>query len=341
MEDISTIRSRFDEEIKTAESLESVENLKVKYLGRKSGILTSVFAKLVHLSVEEKRELGPKLNDIKKHVEAEIEKKLRQLSRTSINLDTSIPPIRESLGNLHPITKIQQEMEDIFRLLGFFVEDVPHIESDWYNFESVNMPELHSARDMQDTFYLNLPHPKSKKGKEILLRTHISTIQARTLEKYKPPFASISVGKVFRNESTDASHEHTYEELEGLYVGENVTFAQMSWTLDYVLKQLFGTNIKTRLVPSYFPFTEPSAEMGISCLICSGKGCSVCKQTGWVEILGCGMIHQNVFVNSGYKRNEFSGFAFGMGVSRLALMKYGVPDIRYFSENNLKFLQQF
>jgi phenylalanyl-tRNA synthetase alpha chain len=225
--------------------------------------------------------------------------------------------------------------------IGFDVEHGPEIDTDFYNFESLNVPEHHPARDMQDTFYVDAPVPKGELGKSVLLRTQISNMQVRYLKDNTPPFSVVMPGRVYRNEALDASHEHTYQYMEGMAVGPNVTYANMAWTLDYALKCVFGADVRTKLLPSYFPFVEPGAEMAISCLVCKGKGCPVCKHTGWVEILGCGMINQKVFQYAGYAPGELQGFAFGFGLSRLALMKYSIPDIRMLAENDLRFLRQF
>lgn len=338
MIDTNSIKKEFETD--TASSFD-IEQIKNKYLGRRNGLVTKAFEQLALLNGEDKKLAGKQLNELKITIEAKLQASAGSSAPQEQAVDLTLPPLTKQVGHLHPLTQTEKELEEIFKSIGFSVEFLPEIETDWYNFGSLNMPKLHPARDMQDTFYVNknsLPEPPKE---DVVLRTHISTVQSRSLEKYKPPFAKISFGRVYRNEATDASHEHTYNEIEGLVVGPDVNFATMIWTLDYVMKNFFGKNIKTRLVPSYFPFTEPSAEMGISCLNCGGKGCPVCKQTGWVELLGCGMTHQNVYQNMGYKKGELQGFAFGMGSSRLALMKHRVTDIRLFAENDLQFLEQF
>jgi phenylalanyl-tRNA synthetase alpha chain len=256
----------------------------------------------------------------------------------------SVPAFSSNPGSLHPISLFQRQIEQVFLGLGFDIELSPEIDSEFYNFDSLNMPDTHPARDSQDTFYLDLETPEKirrRQGERMLLRTQISNMQVRYMENHTPPFSIVVPGRVYRNEALDASHEHSYQYMEGVVVGPGVNFAQMAWTLDYAMKGIFGDSVKTKLLPSYFPFVEPGAELAISCLVCGGKGCPVCKQTGWVEILGCGMIHKHVFKSAGYPPGKYQGFAFGFGISRLTLMKYAIPDIRFFAENDLRFLKQF
>ena len=339
---IHELQRMFAQELAKVQDQAAAELLRIKYLGRKDGLLTNLFQEFTSLPVELKRQVGPLMNALKAEIEEQIAKLFATFAEhQNTAVDMTVPGLAQLTGGLHPITMLQHEIVDIFSGLGFDTELGPEIESDYYNFEALNIPPDHPARDMQDTFYLDLKHPKNHPGDNIILRTHISNMQVRYMEKNKPPFAVILPGRVYRNEALDASHEHTYQYLEGFVVGERITFAQMSWTLDYVMKQIFGAEVKTKLLPSYFPFVEPGAEMAISCLVCKGAGCSVCKHTGWVEILGCGMIHQCVFEYAGYKQGQYTGFAFGFGMSRIALMKYGVPDIRMFAENDLRFLRQF
>ncbi len=339
---IQEIKQQLEHDIKAAKDAAALEEVRIKYLGRKDGIITRMFEELKTWSLEQKKEHGSALNDLKKFAEGSLLSAAGKTSSSeSGSADLSLPGIDPQRGTLHPVTLIQKEIEQVFFGLGFDIQLGPEIDSDFYNFEALNIPEDHPARDMQDTFYLNIEHPKNHPGKNILLRTHISNMQVRYMQKNKPPYAVILPGRVYRNEALDASHEHTYQYMEGFVVGENINYANMAWTLDYAMKEIFGKDIKTKLLPSYFPFVEPGAEMAISCLICRGKGCSVCKQTGWVEILGCGMIHQKVFEYAGYKKGQFSGFAFGFGLSRLAMMRYGISDIRLFAQNDLRFLKQF
>ena len=336
---ISELRESFNAELSSGANL---RELRTRYLGRKSGAITELYALLVSAPIEEKKRLGPALNSLREHVEKCLVQAESAAEKSVGNdADLTIPALEQSTGHLHPITRLQQEIVNAFVSIGFDVEHGPEIDTDFYNFESLNVPEHHPARDMQDTFYLDMPVPKGEIGKQVLLRTQISNMQVRYLREHRPPFSVVMPGRVFRNEALDASHEHTYQYMEGMAVGKDVTYSSMAWALDYALKALFGPDVRTKLLPSYFPFVEPGAEMAISCLVCKGKGCSVCKQTGWVEILGCGMIHQKVFGYAGYKPGELQGFAFGFGLSRLTLMKYSIPDIRMFAENDLRFLKQF
>ncbi|MDB4940201.1 MAG: Phenylalanine--tRNA ligase alpha subunit [Candidatus Doudnabacteria bacterium] len=341
LDTLKKLQNEFEHDLSNIADGSSLQNIKTKYLGRKEGLITLLFEDLKNWSIEKKKEFGGSLNELKRKIEETLAEKEKTLTEKNVFVDLSIPAIKPEVGHMHPISQLQKEIEDIFFGLGFDVQLGPEIESDYYNFEALNIPEDHPARDMQDTFYMDIEHPKKHPGKNIVLRTHISNMQVRYMEKHKPPFSVVLPGRVFRNESLDASHEHTYQYMEGFVVGKNVSYANMAWTLDYVMKEVFGKDVQTKLLPSYFPFVEPAAEGFISCLVCKGKGCSVCKQTGWVEVFGCGMIHQKVLAASGYKQGEYTGFAFGFGLSRLALMKYSIPDIRLFAENDLRFLNQF
>jgi phenylalanyl-tRNA synthetase alpha chain len=329
MLDIAKIKIDFESDLAAKMPPETLRN---KYLGRKGGILTLAFQELVKLPIAQKQTAGRQLNALRQHIETQTSGLLNASLRKISNIDLTYPPLEKQIGHLHPMTLVEKELEDIFTNLGFSVEFGFEIESDWYNFTALNFPENHPARDMQDTFFLAGQENKPQKEK-LLMRTHTSPMQARYMEKHKPPFAIIVPGTCYRNEATDATHEHTFGQLEGLVVGENVTFAQMIWTLDYAMKKFFGSDIKTKLLPTFFPFVEPGAELAIS----SPKF----KNGAWVELFGCGMVHQNVFEAAGYLRNKYQGFAFGFGTSRFALMKYGIPDVRMLRENNLNFLKQF
>ena len=346
IEQPDNIKQQFIEDLAKASALISESNLqelRISYLGRKNGKVTLLFDQLLELPVEEKRIYGPALHELKQYIESKLINAERTLQATleHQDIDLTLTPQAKSYGHLHPITLVQKEIEQIFLELGFSIELGPEIDTDFYNFEALNIPELHPARDMQDTFYIEEHVPAGERGKNLLLRTHISNMQVRYMETHKPPYSVILPGRVFRNEALDASHEHTYQYIEGMVVGNSANFSTMSWTLDTVFKKLFGKDVEIKLRPSYFPFVEPGAEMAISCLVCNGKGCSVCKHTGWVEILGCGMIHKKVFAAAGIKKSDIKGFAFGFGLSRIALMKYSIPDIRLFAENDLRFLKQF
>lgn len=329
MIDIKKIQQQFASELSKATAPAALEELKIKYLGRKQGLIVNALAELVSLSVDQKRKLGPELNALRQNIEAALEEKLESLSSDASSVDVTMNGSKPALGHLHPLTQTQEELEDVFRGLGFSVVYGPEVETDWYNFTALNVPEHHPARDMQDTFYVEGKH----KNQQLLLRTQTSAMQVRFMQQHKPPFAIIVPGRVFRNEATDITHEHTFLQMEGLVVGPDISYANMVWTLDHALKQFFGNEAKIKLLPSYFPFVEPGAEVALSHpKFHNGR---------WVEILGCGMVHQNVFEAAGYKRGELQGFAFGFGLTRFALMKYGITDIRLFAENNLQFLEQF
>lgn len=328
MDIIEEIKNSFDQDLNfTLKS--NPESLKIKYLGRKSGVLNQAFDKLAKTDLEIKKTLGKRLNELKNNY---IEPKIALLSKQSFGemtqADLTLPPLLKEIGHLHPLTQVQKQLEDIFHSLGFAVVYGPEIENDWYNFTSLNFPENHPARDMQDTFFI-----KSPKKENLVMRTHTSPMQVRFMEKHKPPFAIVVPGTVYRNEATDATHEHTIEQIEGLVVGENINFANMVWTIDQMIKNIFGKEAKTRIAPSYFPFVEPGAEVLMSS--------PHFKNGQWIEMGGCGMVHQNVFRFSGYKKNVYQGFAFGFGSIRFPLMKHGIPDIRLLHENNLEFLKQF
>lgn len=320
--------SEFKVELENCSDVEKIQDLKVKYLGRKQGILTTALAKLGQMTVEEKRKEGPILNELRSRIADLLSQKQEKLESKTTPIDFSLPEEKIALGSLHPLTLAQNELEDIFTSLGFQVHSGPEVESDWYNFTALNIPEDHPARDTQDTFYI-----KSHGAEPLVLRTHTSAAQVRFMKQNKPPFSIVIPGRVYRNEATDATHEHTFTQMEGLVVGKNITYANMVWTINHALKEFFGEEVKTKLVPSYFQFVEPGAEMAIS----SPKF----KNGSWVEILGCGMVNQEVFKSAGYKEGEYQGFAFGFGLTRFALMKYGIPDIRMLAENDLRFLKQF
>lgn len=333
LKNIHALKQEFDNSLKHVTNQQDLENLKLKFLGRKNGLLTEQLSKLSSFSIEEKRQLGPELNSLRNHIEQSVEMFSSRFSASQDQIDITLPKASKSYGHLHPLTQVQEELEDIFHSLGFTTEFGPEVESDWYNFTALNMPEFHPARDMQDTFYLTQTTQRNKIVEKLVMRTQTSPMQIRFMETHKPPFALLVPGRVFRNEATDITHEHTFSQMEGLVVGENISYSNMMWTLEYALKKFFGSEAKIKFLPSYFPFVEPGAEVAISHPnFHNGK---------WVEILGCGMVHQKVFESSGYKKNQYQGFAFGFGITRFALMKYGIPDIRLLAENNLQFLNQF
>ncbi|MBS1531191.1 MAG: phenylalanine--tRNA ligase subunit alpha [Bacteroidetes bacterium] len=333
---------QYSAEIQAAKpaNADELETFRIKYLGTK-GIIKDLFEEFKSVSPEEKRVLGKVLNEFKQATEAKYhELKERQESRIKSqdnDMDLTLPGDGFALGSRHPLSLTRIEIIDIFKRLGFVVAEGPEIEDDWHNFSALNFPEEHPARDMQDTFFI-----KKNNGKDdIALRTHTSSVQVRMMESGKPPFRAIMPGRVYRNEAISARAHCFFHQVEGLYVDENVSFADLKQTLYHFVQELYGEGTKVRFRPSYFPFTEPSAEMDISCTICGGAGCSMCKHTGWVEILGCGMVDPNVLENCGIDSKKYTGFAFGMGIERITNLKYVIRDLRLFSENDVRFLKQF
>jgi phenylalanyl-tRNA synthetase alpha chain len=314
-----------------------VESFRLKYLSRK-GIIPQLFDDLKALSPEKKKETGKPLNELKQLAEARLKDWTESICngqpKGSEGIDLSLPPVPNTLGSLHPLNLTRYRIIEIFERLGFNVADGPEIEDDWHNFSALNFPENHPAREMQDTFFIS-------KNPDILLRTHTSNVQIRLMEKKKPPIRAIMPGRVYRNEAISARAHCFFHQVEGLYVDRNVGFADLKQTLYHFSKEMFGKDTKIRLRPSFFPFTEPSAEIDISCFICHGAGCNICKHSGWVEIAGSGMVHPNVLRNSGVDPEEYTGFAFGMGIERVTMLRYGIDDLRLFSENDIRFLKQF
>ncbi len=325
-------------EIESAEvkDKDALEKFRIQYLGSK-GIIKKFFSSIKEVDPSDRKAYGQLVNDIKAKAEAKHQSSLQQPetgSSRSEDIDLSLPAEPHPLGSRHPIAIMNKKIIDIFKRIGFIVEEGPEIENDWYNFTALNIPKDHPARDMQDTFFI-------QRNPDILLRTHTSNTQIRVMENSKPPIRIICPGRVYRNETVDAGHHTTFHQIEGLYVDENVSFADLKQTLYFFAQKIFGKETKMRLRPSYFPFTEPSAEMDIICLICKGKGCSVCKQTGWVEILGCGMVDPAVLDNCKIDSNKYTGYAFGLGIERIVMLKYRINDIRLFFENDIRFLKQF
>lgn len=316
---------------------QELEAYRIKYLSRK-GLIPELFEELKKVPADQKREVGQALNQLKNLAEGRLKELTASLEGSTNGqaqkLDLTLPVNQHAIGNQHPISLTRYRIIQIFERLGFNVSDGPEIETDWYNFTALNFPENHPAREMQDTFFI-------EKNPDVLLRTHTSNVQIRLLEKQKPPVRSIMPGRVYRNEAISARAHCFFHQVEGLYVDRNVGFADLKQTLYHFAKEMFGADTKIRLRPSYFPFTEPSAEIDISCFICHGKGCNVCKHSGWVEIAGSGMVHPNVLKNSGVDPQEFTGFAFGMGIERITMLRYGINDLRLFSENDVRFLRQF
>ncbi len=315
---------------------EEIENFRIKFLSKK-GHITELFDEFKKIPSEEKREVGKILNELKNQASAKIKFLKKNLKDKSSKEKKEFDLSLEStnfIGSRHPVSIIQNEILNIFNRLGFTVSDGPEIEDDWHVFSSLNFPKEHPARDMQDTFFI-------EKNPDILLRTHTSSVQSRMMENNKPPIRTVSPGRVFRNEAISARSHCIFHQLEGLYIAEDVSFADLKQTLLYFAKEFFGEKTEIRLRPSYFPFTEPSAEVDVTCSICEGKGCNVCKYTGWLEILGCGMVDPNVLENCKIDSEKYTGFAFGMGIERIAMLKYQIKDIRLLFENDIRFLKQF
>ncbi len=326
--------------ISTAQSEKELEDLRVKFLGRK-GEITMILRQIGKLSAEKKPIVGAKANEVRDWLETLIEDRLLRFKRSSFEeklkselVDITLPGRIPRRGRKHLITQTIEEIVDIFLSLGYWVAEGPEVETDYHNFTALNMPPHHPARSLWDTLYLKSP------GEDLLLRTHTSPVQIRVMQKEKPPIFIVVPGKVYRRDVADSSHLPVFHQIEGLAVDEGITFADLKGTLEFFSQRMFGADKRVRFRPSYFPFTEPSAEVDVSCF-CEGEGCRVCKGSGWLEILGAGMVDPNVFDEVGYNNEEYTGFAFGMGVERIAMLKYGVSDIRLFFDNDLRFLEQF
>lgn len=331
---IEQIKKEALKELKAASDPESIKTLSVRYLGRK-GLVTQFLRSISSLPQEKRADAGKKANEVKKLLDTAFKKALKALEATPAEsddrIDVSLPGRVVKRGSLHPITQITREICDIFSRLGFDIAEGPEVETDYYNFEALNIPKNHPARDMQDTFYIS---------KNIVLRTHTSPTQPRIMEKRKPPLRVIAPGKVYRCDS-DLTHTPMFQQVEGFLVDKESSFGDLKGILATFIHKIFDDQTKLRFRPSFFPFTEPSAEIDIGCVMCRGKGCRVCSQTGWLEIIGAGMVHPALFENVGYDTRLYTGFAFGMGIERIAMLKYGIDDIRKFYENDLRFLKQF
>jgi phenylalanyl-tRNA synthetase alpha chain len=317
-------------------TLEEIEKFRIRYLGKK-GVLAGLFMDFKQLPAEQKREVGQKINQLKQYVSRKIDEMLVAFDKEAVNeeaVDLTLPGEPIQLGARHPISIVRNQIIDIFGRLGYTISEGPEIEDDWHVFSALNFPPEHPARDMQDTFFI-------EKDPDIMLRTHTSSVQVRVMEKEQPPIRTISPGRVFRNEAISARAHCIFHQVEGLYIDENVSFADLKQTLLFFAREMFGREVEIRLRPSFFPFTEPSAEMDISCQICGGKGCNVCKYTGWLEILGCGMVDPNVLDFTNIDSTKYTGFAFGMGIERVAMLKYQIKDLRLYFENDIRFLAQF
>lgn len=332
---ITEIKESFYADIKSVSSIKDVEELRIKYFSR-NGLVSQLFEDLKDVVKEEKPLLGKKLNLLRNEVSSYFEEVKERISTSSSSkddqIDLTLPGKEFIIGSKHILTQTLDEIKSIFKGLGFSVANGPELESDYYNFESLNFPADHPARDMQDTFFVS---------KDFLLRTHTTPVQIRLMEKQTPPVRAIMPGRVYRNEAVSARSYCMFHQVDGIYVDTDVTFAELKGTLVSFAKQFYGSELKYRFRPSFFPFTEPSAEMDITCYLCKGKGCKICKNSGWLEILGCGMVDPNVFKFVNYDSEKYTGYAFGMGIERIALLKYGITDIRIFFDNDLRFLKQF
>lgn len=315
---------------------ETLEKFRIQFLGSKN-VLKDLFAEIKNVAAEKRKEVGQSINSLKNKAQIkfdEFTQCVNEESEENTGLDLSLPGDNFKLGSRHPLSIINEEIIDIFGRIGFTVSEGPEVEDDWHNFTGLNLPEEHPARDMQDTFFI-------EKNPDWLLRTHTSSVQMRVMESNELPIRTITPGRVYRNEAISARAHCFFHQVEGLYIDENVSFADLKQTIQYFAKEMFGEHAKIRLRPSYFPFTEPSAEVDVSCSLCKNEGCNVCKYTGWLEIMGCGMIDPNVLSNAGIDPEKYSGFAFGMGIERMAMLKYEVKDLRMWSENDVRFLDQF
>lgn len=335
---LEKIKKNAIEELNNVVDKETIENIRVKYLGKK-GELTKILRGMGGLSSEERPIVGKSANEIRKNIEEILEVSLKDIKEkekntklSEENIDISLPGKRQYLGKRHPLEQTLDKMKEIFINMGFTVEEGPEIELDYYNFEALNIPKNHPARGEQDTFYIN---------DHVVLRTQTSPIQIRTMENQKPPIKMIAPGKVYRSDSVDATHSPIFYQMEGLVIDKGITFADLKGTLEMFAKRMFGEDLKTKFRPHHFPFTEPSAEMDATCFVCHGEGCKVCKGEGWIEILGCGMVHPQVLKNCGIDPEVYSGFAFGFGVDRMVMQKYGIDDIRLLYESDMRFLNQF
>ena len=337
-EQIEEIKKNSMKEIEKAEDLKVLQEIKVKYLGKK-GELTQVLRGMGKLSNDERPIIGKLVNEVRDILEEEFNKKEEKLKSEELqkrleteNIDVTEPSKKTELGSIHPITQIIKEVEEIFLGMGYQIADGPEVEKTFYNFDQLNAPEDHPSRDLQDTFYIT---------DDIILRSQTSPVQARVMEKQKPPIKIICPGAVYRSDAVDATHSPVFHQVEGLVVDKNISMTDLKGTLEMFAKKCLGENTKIRFRPHHFPFTEPSAEADVSCFVCGGKGCRVCKGEGWIELLGCGMVHPNVLRNCGIDPNEYSGFAFGFGVERIAMAKFGIEDLRLLYENDVRFLKQF
>ncbi|MGM0410345.1 MAG: phenylalanine--tRNA ligase subunit alpha [Bacillota bacterium] len=338
LEKIKELEKEVKKDFSSVIDLDELEELRIKYLGKK-GKIAQIFSKMSEVADEDKPKVGKECNILKGKIEKKINEKKKQLAKMQKKkkikeerIDVTLPGIKQKIGHHHLLTKVIREVEDVFIGLGFTIEEGPEIESEYYNFKALNIPEGHPARDLQDTFYID---------DNFLLRTHTSPVQVRTMEKKELPIRMIAPGRVYRSDELDASHSPVFHQIEGLVIDKDISFSDLKGSISTIVKKLYGEDREIRFRPSYFPFTEPSAEVDVSCVVCGGEGCSLCSNTGWLEVMGSGMVHPNVLKMSGIDPNIYSGFAFGMGWDRIAMLKYGIDDIRLLFENDSRFLKQF
>ena len=342
--EISSLKAQFERDLASAASEAELRVLRDRYLARKGGLVSNLLKDVASAPAEERPALGRDANQLKQQIEAQLTERLSQvaLARPAGDaVDVTLPGRPALIGHRHPLTLLRERVESIFLRFGFLIVEGPELEDDYHNFEALNMPAEHPARDMQDTLYLSAPVPAREGPAATLLRTHTSGMQIRYMETHQPPIRLIAPGRVYRRDGLDLTHSPMFTQVEGLVVDEGVTLADLKGTLIAFARELFGPDRKTRFRPSFFPYTEPSGELDISCAACGGSGCQMCKHTGWIEVLGSGMVHPAVFEAVGYDAERYTGFAFGVGIERLALLKWGIEDIRLFYENDLRFLEQF
>ncbi len=341
IDEIEKAAKEFDATLSTAKTANDFEEIRIRYFGRKGGLIPALFERLKEVPKDQKKEVGEALNRFRDTAKTQLDERIaaaveEALTRkeTAETIDVTLPARMPRLGHLHPVTIVRREMEQIFTEMGYSLDPGPEVESDWYNFEALNFTPDHPARDTQDTFFLDTKTP-------LLLRTHTSNVQIRSMEKYKPPVKVLSCGRVFRRDEITMRRSPMFHQAEGFLVDKGIHIGHLRATLEHFIKRLFGADSKMRMRPSFFPFTEPSAEVDMSCVFCRGAGCGTCSQTGWMEILGCGMVHPQVLRNVGIDPEEWSGFAFGLGLDRCAMIKFDIPNIRTLFENDLRVLQQF
>jgi phenylalanyl-tRNA synthetase alpha chain len=339
IDQLRSLQDQFDRECGSVADLRALEDIRNRYLSRKSGLVTLQLQNLRNIPAAERAAFGQAANEIKGKIESALGALLERLSAAEKNaalererLDVTLPGNRRRLGSRHPLTIVQKEIEDIFVSMGYAVEDGPEIESTFYSFEALNIPAGHPARDPKDTFYIS---------DDVVLRPHTSPVQVRTMEKMKPPLRIICPGRVYRRDQADATHTPMFHQIEGLLVDEGITFSDLKGTLERFHKQFFGESAQTRFRPSFFPFTEPSAEVDLSCVFCGSSGCRVCKQTGWIEVMGSGMVNPKLYTYVNYDADKYTGFAFGLGIERYAMLKYNISDIQLYFQNDVRFLEQF